>query len=303
MRLYRPLSLKLPLVRRKLMYRKNVARAPKGYTAKGVKVHMSFHGHPVDGVIENQVFGGIGAMFRVRFSKPISAASLGIGPESPLWQESHRLGCLQLPVSPGLQAKVTCGFARWRDLTIPVKSLKKGQPIELVDTHSSGHVMTGGRDHAVRFVKSFGFGKPIVVWFPEPMTYMDLEDLVDLNAIHPTHISKDSYYIPFKGYKALYRAGVRLPPAKRKKYAGTWIMEFKEPVPIKKMADYIRKSYETQKADEPDLPVKSVWYTLMQTILFHMAPIKYDSIDAIRPMREDLFYGLVVPAEVALEGL
>lgn len=304
MRLYRPLSLKHPAIRRRLMYRRN-ARAPKGYTVAGTKVKILVGGSSYDGVIQKQIFGGVGAMFLVKLAKPIPfrdyAEMLGKHENAadPLFKEMLRLGCLKEKVSgEGLyfgNAIVTCAYGRWQDVSIRRDSLKKGQPIELVDQRS--------RDHAVRFVKALGVDKPIIVWFPEPMTFMDIEDLIDLAAVHPSHISKDAYFMPFEGYKKLYKAGIKMPPARRKRYGKAGLMEFTEPIPLKRMADLLRQYHRIVAKGEPDLPVKSIWFTLMKTVLFHMGAIRYDSVSVIRPMREDLFYGLIVPAEIALEGL
>jgi hypothetical protein len=312
MRLYRPLSLKHPAIRRRLGHRRNPTRAPKGYTAKGVKVTIPELGA---GVIEKQVFGGVQAQFRVKLASPIPFEDFyrPSGWEEVMkrydwpWKAPARTGdpvkdfALEKLrrddslVERGGKYYVTTTQVSWSRLEVPQSSLKKGQPIELVDTK--------GRDHAVRFVKSLGRDRSMLVWFPEPMTFIDIEDLIDLTAVHPSHISKDAYFMPFDGYKKLYKLGIKMPPARRKKYGRMHMMEFAEPQPLKSMAGLLRAYHKLLTKEEPDLPVKSVWFTLMKTVLFHMAPIRYDSISHIRPMREDLFYGLVVPAEVAMEGL
>ncbi|MFO0701776.1 MAG: hypothetical protein U0236_21355 [Nitrospira sp.] len=287
--------------------------------------------------------GGVWALFRVKFSKPIPLEDLHLpsGPLAPRFgyqrfdpsgrpvgerepqvsekserfiEELHRLRCLGRRGSDGKLFAV-CGIMPWNFLTIIPKTLKKGQNIELIDRHAT-HVMTHGRNHAVQFVKWVkGVGSSMVVWFPERVNYMEIEDIIDLSAVQSSYITKESFYMPFNGYKALYKAikkeqeehgrliGVKMPPARKSKYAGRPIMVLDPPVPIKQMIGYIRLYHEIQKRDEPELPIKSVWYTLMKTVLFNMAPIKYDSISAIRLMREDNYYAHVIPAKAVMGNL
>jgi hypothetical protein len=328
MRPYRPLSLKHPAIRRRLASRSRYhqnTKAPNGYTAKGVKVEGTFYGVHVQGTIEEQIGCGIRSLFRVKFSEPIPIEKLHppSGPISPIFHyrkvdesgrpisetktfvsdqgveflESMRgLHCLGERPSDGKLFAVAYIF-RWIDLTIPVSSLKKSQWVELID-YKVRHVSEHGRNHAVQFVKTLPKSKSMVVWFAEPQTFWDIEDLIDLAAVHPSHIGKFSYFMPFDGYKVLYKAGIKMPRAKKARYAGKWTMELDPPIPLKAMADLLRQYHRIMMKDEPDLPVKSVWYTLMKTVMFQMAPIRYDAINHIRPMREDLFYGLVVPASV-----
>lgn len=315
MKLYRPLSLKHPAIRRRFGYRRNVTRAPKGYTSKGVKVSVTVGDEKVTGTIEKQDFGGVQAQFRIKLSKPVPFERFykPSGWEQVMkrydwpWKAPVRTGDAvkdfaleklnrdDALIEHGGKYHVKVVQVPWSSVSIPPSLLKKGQPIELVDQRN--------RDHAVRFVKSLGNEKPLVVWFPEPMTFMDIEELLDLTAVHPSHISKDAYFMPFEGYKKLYKAGIKMPPARRKRYGKAMLMEFAEPVPLKRMADLLRQYHRIVTKGEPDLPVKSIWFTLMKTVLFHMGAVRYDAISVIRPMREDLFYGLVVPAEIALEGL
>jgi len=311
------------------MYRRNTSRAPKGYSVKGTKVSISVGGEKITGVVEKQDFGGVQAQFRVKLSKPVSfdhfysPSGWGTIMKRYDWpfkapprtgdpvkdfalEKLNRDGSL---VERGGKYYVGTVQVPWNSVSIQQSSLKKGQPIELVDNR--------GHDHAVRFVKSLGAEKPMIVWFPEPMNFVDIENLIDLTAVHPSHISKDAYFMPFDGYKKLYKAGIKLPLARRKKLMLTEgpavsplpppryarMMDLDPPIPLKKMADLLRQYHRIASKDEPDLPVKSIWFTIMKTVLFHMGAIRYDSVSVIRPMREDLFYGLVVPAEIALEGL
>jgi hypothetical protein len=311
-RLYRPLTRKLLSMRhvyRGRRFRRNAAPKgmPKTYTVAGTPVVLAIrageHGHvglKIDGKIERQVFGGVRALFMVKFKHRTSTVRIAEaqGRYTPseftkMRDELKKVGCLV--TDGGGMSAATCMWARWGDLTIPAARLKKGMPLEVVSTQEV--------DYPVRYIKRDKQGN-YIFWLPEPMTWYDVEKLYDWTKVRPEYISKHAYSMPFEAYKTLYRAGFKMPKARRRRLAGRVIMDFLEPVPIKEMVDkYLRPYYHTLKKKDPSRQAKDIWGTILRMVLFHMIPVHKSKIAAIRPMREDLFYGLVVPAEEATEGL
>lgn len=317
--LHRPITRTLAALRG--VYRRTAlrnAKAPAGYSVAGTPVEVHLTGHTLHAVIEKQAFGGPGAMFRVRLKKPVPfkafSAFMGIPTASAsgrekLFEEYQRLGCLERVIREegGLEAfVVTCMWAPWRFLTIPLNRLKKGQPVEVV-VESAKHVQSI-ENYPVRFVKWMkrkhdGRHVPLV-WFPEPVTYFDIAKIYLWNFVRPEHISKHAYLVTLDMYRKLYDAGLKLPRARRRRMGGMKMMEFLEPVPIKTFVDrFMRPYYKIKQKEDPGLRAVHIWGSLLITVLFHMAPLDPRRIDAIRPMREDLFYGLVIPAEAAFEGI
>lgn len=324
MRIHRSTALTFTALRSRLRGTVRRNAAPKGYTATGVPVEIKVGGKYFPGVIEKQVFSGPGAMFKVRLKGEINFFFLSdrMGKYGPareaLMAEYERVGCLKYVKSGGAYIPIaTCMWARWGDLRVPVKSLKKGMPVELVVTNES-HV-SSITDYPVRFikwVKSKSGGRAPLVWFPEPMTYYDIKKIYAWDDVRPENFSKHVYMMRLEQYHGIYKAGLKPPPARPRRVAGVRFMEFIEPVPIKVMVDkYLRPYYHLQKAGDivdrrgnllatgkPHLTPGFIWGTILTMVVFHMAPIKPERIQ-FRPMREDLFYGLVVPAEAAFGNI
>ena len=323
-RLYKPYTRKLLSMRHVYggrRFRRNAAPRgmPKDYTVAGTPVVLALRegehqgiSMRIEGKVERQVFGGVRALFMVRFKKPVPLSMIlraqgrvppAVHGEAGAWKvidEFKNIGCAVTGPDPKsehplMRYSVACMWARWGDLTIPAARLKKGMPLEIVSTQDV--------DYPVRFIKKDKSGN-YIFWLPEPMSWYDVEKLYDWTKVRPEYISKHTYSMPFDAYKTLYRAGFKMPKARRRKMAGHTLMDFAEPVPLKEMVDkYLRPYYHMLKKKDPGRQAKDIWGTILRMVLFHMIPVHKSKIAAIRPMREDLFYGLVVPAEEATEGL
>jgi hypothetical protein len=321
-KLYKPLTRKITAL--KPLYRRlvsgNPKRAPKEYSVSGVRVHVTVgkeYTKKFSGVIERQVFGGVRALFLVRFKKPVSLyeivqlMDLKVEEADKFEAELKRQGLITAQegiMDPGIPirtasvvarlrpryrqiGKLVKGmWARWSDLSIPATWLRKGQPIEMMDSE--------GRDFAVRFIKRLKKKKGrILVWLPEPLTWWDIREMHDWTMVRPEHVSKHQFFIPFKAYKAMYKKGIKLPRARKKKYGGKWLMEFEDSISQKELIQYLSIYAKMTKS-----PMAHVWSTYLAMSLYHMVPIETGAV-TIRPMREDLFYGLVVPVEEAMKGI
>lgn len=309
MKLFRSSIWKFGRFRRLGRYRANPAKGWKGYSTRGLPAVIKTPGQEYKGVIEEQVFGGVHARFKLRLMPPQpfhEIASSVVGREgkeevAKFRSELFTLGCLQEEATGAIRwDRVNCLWGRWSDISLIPRFIKKGQPLEL----SSRDVTST----PVRFVKWLKRYTKMLVWFPEPMTYFDIRHIYDWRSVTPKMISKDSYFMSFHQYKAMYKAGIPMPRARRKRMGGLRLMEFIEPIPwqdmARRLAAYRKHLVESGKRKATDVPPWTVWESVLSTVFFHMAPVDIEKRNiAVRPMREDLFSQIVVPAEDAFRGL